>query len=86
MKNKLFRTVFKFPKEYESQVSRICREIKLKDDSFNYKIVNSWYQPNMKVLIIYSNDKDKAFKLGEWFRNKVFKENLGIEVLYMVKR
>ena len=85
MRNKPFKTIIKFPSEYASEVERICKSISLKDESFKYKIVDSWYQPNTKVLIIYSKDKDKAFRRGEWMKHVLEKE-YQLKTLYMVKK
>ena len=65
----MWKTIFKIPKDLRSEIEVVCRDIKQKDNSFNFKISD-------KKLIIFSDSEKQAYARGYWFKQKVDKRLL----------
>lgn len=61
---------------------KVCRDTHNMDETFIYKIVDSWFDKYDYILIIYSKDKDTAYRRGMWLVKKVFKDQ---NLLFWVK-
>lgn len=70
-----FKTVIGFKKMLLDEVLKICRDTYNIDDTFRYKIVESWFPKYDYILIIYSKDRDQAFKRGIWIVKKALKDH-----------
>jgi hypothetical protein len=71
MKSIMFKTCIPLRDSEVEEVLRVCEDIKIKDDSFRFKLRNSSIEGFSRVLVIYNDNKDKAYKRGLWLVNKL---------------
>ena len=79
---KVYETIIGFRKELLGDMRRICHDISVKDDSFKYRIMPSYFDKYDYVLIIYSEGYDQAHSRGLWILNKAFPNE---KLLYWIK-
>jgi len=58
-------------------LKKICNDIAKKDETFKFKLLEH-------ELLIYSKDRETAFRRGGWFRH-IIKKEFGKEVWYDVR-
>lgn len=70
----MFKTIIGIPPGQTENILKVCSDFKKKDSSLNYEL----FEPNVpelkekfeKLLVLYSDTKEKANKLGGWFVHK----------------
>ena len=63
----------------------VCEDIKNVDREFRYAVYPSKFEKYRAIVIIFSKDRDTAYKRGVWFSSKVQLPS-GKKLLFWVKR
>ena len=67
----MYKTCIPLRKNEVDKAIEVCESISLKDQSFMYKLRESALSGYDNVLVIYSRDKNTAYKRGQWFISNV---------------
>lgn len=71
--------------ELKERIKKIATDTFEKDNSFKWKIYQSYFKDYDYVFIVYSNNKDQAMQRGAWMK-KVLKKEFNVDVFYWVKK
>ena len=71
MENKKFKTILRVKHNEVNEIKKICEDIRLIDNTFNYEIKDN-------TVIIYSSNRKKAIARKYWFLNKTNKIIYGV--------
>jgi hypothetical protein len=90
----VFMTIFAFRSEgLREKILRVCEDTNLRDESFTYRVYESYMPDSDYLFTIFSTSKDQSFMRGQWFLKKVFTpsdlekiKKFGKEKYYWVKK
>jgi len=67
------------------KIKKICSDTNVKDETFRYKIYQSYFPKYEYLLVIFGNrNKDQSMQRGAWFK-KILKKEFNVDILYYVK-
>lgn len=76
-KAKSWLTIFNFNGEdTKEMINKICEDTRKKDNSFKYKIYQSYMPYSQYVLVVSSPSKEKAYARGKWLTMVFSKEGI----------